>query len=53
MNALEGRVALMTGAGRGQYRAIAEFLDAEGKAVVIADNGAGIDGNDGNGADPR
>lgn len=41
---LHGRVALVTGGGRGIGLAIAEALAKAEARVVIADNGAGIDG---------
>jgi NAD(P)-dependent dehydrogenase (short-subunit alcohol dehydrogenase family) len=48
MGALEGRVAIITGAGRGIGREHALFFAAEGAKVVINDLGAA---NDGEGSD--
>ena len=47
---LEGRSAIVTGAGRGIGRAIAEALVAEGARVIVADNVASIAGD---GGDPE
>jgi len=46
MGLLQGRVALITGAARGQGRTHAVRLATEGAAIVAAEIGADIDGLD-------
>jgi NAD(P)-dependent dehydrogenase (short-subunit alcohol dehydrogenase family) len=47
MGALEGRVAVITGAGRGIGREHALLFAAEGACVVVNDLGGGLDGSGG------
>ncbi|GMU40071.1 MAG: putative short-chain dehydrogenase/reductase [Chloroflexota bacterium] len=48
MGALDGKVIMVTGGGRGIGRAVARLAASEGASVVIVDNGCEVDGSGAN-----
>ena len=44
-NRLEGKVAIVTGGGRGIGRSISTLLAKEGASVIVNDHGTEVDGS--------